>query len=224
MRLFAFLLSLLSFVSGANADGVRRILFVGNSITLHRPAPDIGWTGNWGMAATAPENDYVHLVVAGISKRTGAKPESKVVNLADFERRFESYDLDAGLRDEVAFGADTVVVALGENVPALEGADHAAKFKASVIRLLKRLDAGRGAKIYVRSCFWPDAEKDRALREACAEVGGVFVDIGALGKEERNFARSERKIDHVGVAGHPGDAGMKAIANAILDAMEKSAR
>ena len=39
-----------------------RVLFVGNSITLHGPSPKIGWTNNWGMAATARDKDYVHLL------------------------------------------------------------------------------------------------------------------------------------------------------------------
>ena len=36
-------------IGGLQAE---RVLFLGNSITLHAPAPNIGWTGNWGMAAT----------------------------------------------------------------------------------------------------------------------------------------------------------------------------
>ena len=35
-------------------DGGVRAVFIGNSITLHSPAPQIGWHYNWGMAASAP--------------------------------------------------------------------------------------------------------------------------------------------------------------------------
>ena len=42
----------------------RRVLFVGNSITLHSARPEIGWHGDWGMAASDAAHDYLHLVMA----------------------------------------------------------------------------------------------------------------------------------------------------------------
>jgi len=73
----------------------------------------------------------------------------------------------------------------------------------------------------VRSCFWPNKAKDQILKKACQAVGGIFVDIGDLSKDERHYARSERKFAHRGVAAHPGDRGMQAIADAILGAITK---
>ena len=45
--------------------GEFKVLIYGNSIALHGPLAKIGWTNNWGMAASAPEKDFAHLVVAG---------------------------------------------------------------------------------------------------------------------------------------------------------------
>ena len=73
--------------------------------------------------------------------------------------------------------------------------------------------------IFVRSCFWPDPTKDAVMKQAADAVGSVFVDIGSLGQDPSNAARSERSFTHGGVAGHPGDKGMKAIADALLKAI-----
>ena len=37
-----------------------RLAFFGNSITSHSPSPDIGWQGDWGMAASMESLDYVN--------------------------------------------------------------------------------------------------------------------------------------------------------------------
>ncbi len=223
-RFVALLALLLSFagLGGAVERQGERVLFVGNSITLHGPSAKIGWTGNWGMAASAAEKDYVHLVVDAIGKLRGRKPEFRVANVAGFERAYETFDVAAKLPEEIAFQADTVIVAIGENVPGLPTDEAKAAFTRSVERMLSLLKGPRGAKVYVRSCFWQNAAKDAALREACTKIGGVFVDISALGKDEANYARAERKIAHEGVARHPGDRGMQAIAEAIIAAMRQA--
>jgi hypothetical protein len=200
---------------------VERVLFLGNSITRHGAAPNIGWNGDWGMAASALEKDYVHLVAAGLAGLAGKKPEVKLANVADFERNLATYDIAATLKTEFTFKPTLVIVALGENVPPLNNDEAKAQFKSSLGKLLDAAKAS-GAKptLIVRSCFWADKAKDEILQQACTAAGGTFVDIGALGKDESNYARAERKFEHAGVAAHPGDKGMAAIADAILKALQ----
>ncbi len=204
-----------------NAKAVRKILFLGNSITLHPPAESIGWTNNFGMAASAEEKDYVHLVTAALAQHTGAKQEIRVRNIADFERNYATYDVDKELQDLFAFGPDLVVLAVGENTPGLGSDEAKAQFKAGVIRILKGALAKRHPLIVVRSCFWADAAKDQMLREACQEANAIFVDAGPIGGDPANAARSERPYKHESVAGHPGDKGMQALADAIVQAILK---
>ncbi len=203
-------------------EGVRagRIVFLGNSITLHGPLASIGWAGNWGMAASAPEKDYVHLVLDAIARAAGGAPESRVDNIADIERQYAAIDIEGRVKDHLAFRPDIVVLAIGENVPPLTAEADRQAFEAAVTRLLEAFRKAGAGTLVVRSCFWADPAKDEALRRACAAVGGVFADIGALGRDPANAARSERAIEHAGVAAHPGDRGMQAIAQAILSAIK----
>lgn len=198
-----------------------RVLFLGNSITRHGVLEKIGWTTDWGMAASAQEKDYVHLVTAGIADMAGNKPEMKLQNIADFERSPASYDLEAKLKEQLAFKPTLVVVAIGENVPALTTDDQKAQFKTSYLKLLNMLKDNGRPTLIVRSSFWADKNKDDIMQQACVSVGGIYADLSALSKDESNYARSERKFQHDGVAAHPGDKGMKAIADAILKVLKQ---
>ena len=198
----------------------QKILFVGNSITSHGPKADIDWHGNWGMAATSPDKDYVHLVTKALASKQGATPTIMVKNVADFERNHVGYDIAGKFADATAFKADLIILCIGENVPALKTPEAQAKYQERVTELLKTLKSSPKATVIVRSSFWANAAKDSAMRQACEAVGGTFVDISALAKDERNYARSERPYKHAGVANHPGDRGMAAIAEEIVKAVK----
>ena len=202
-------------LAGAAQEKTERVLVLGNSITRHGPAPKIGWTGDWGMAASAAEKDFVHLVSRGLGS-----PELKATNIADFERGLEAFDVQARLQAEWDFKPTLVIVAIGENVAALKSDEDRARFQAAFAKLLEAAKK-TGARLLVRSCFWADPAKDAILRDGCAAAGGIFVDLSALSKDESLYARSERAFEHAGVAAHPGDKGMKAIADAILAALKK---
>jgi alpha-galactosidase len=222
LRLLFALTSLLCFTTALFAETLvpQKILFVGNSITMHGPKADIDWHGNWGMAATSLDKDYVHVVTKALAAKQGLPPEIMVKNVADFERNHVGYDIAGKFVDATAFKADLVILCIGENVAALKTPEAQAKYQAQVAELLKTLKSNPKAQVIVRSSFWPNEPKDTAMRKACEAVGGTFVDISPLSKDEQNYARSERPYKHAGVANHPGDRGMAAIAEEIVRAVK----
>jgi hypothetical protein len=198
---------------------VNKALFLGNSITLHGPAESIGWHGNWGMAASARDKDFVHLLAARIAQAAGGEPELLVRNIADFERQFETFDISAGLSEAIAFEADLIVVAIGENVPALGTLDSQSAYQEAFVRLLRGLRRNPRQVIFVRGTFWNEPIRNERMAAACKETGDIFVDQSGLDQDEAHFARSEQKFAHAGVAAHPGDRGMQAIADGLWNAI-----
>ena len=219
MTIHRLLITFLFVCATVHASAQTKVLFVGNSITKHGPKKDIDWSGNWGMAASAEANDYVHLVTKALTEKAGVAPEVMVKNIADFERAYSGYDIAAKMKEAIEFKADLIILAIGENVPGLKTAEDKMKLQASVAALLRALKGDRKPAILVRSCFWANAAKDEALHQACAAVDGIYVNIGSLSKDEANYARSERPYKHAGGANHPGDKGMAAIAAALVKAL-----
>jgi alpha-galactosidase len=221
LRILFAVIGIISFSATASAQAKpQKVLFVGNSLTSHGPKADIDWHGNWGMAATSEDKDYVHVVSKALAAKHGAPPTIMVKNVADFERNHVGYDIAGKFADAAAFKADLIILCIGENVAAFKTPEAQAIYQERVTDLLKTLKANPQAAVIVRSSFWANAAKDGAMRQACEAVGGTFVDISALSKDEKNYARSERPYKHAGVANHPGDRGMAAIAEAIVKAVK----
>lgn len=200
---------------------VNRVLFLGNSITLHAPAPDIGWTGNWGMAASSEDKDYVRLLLDKIAKAAGGRPQFKVRNIAEFERGLGAFNIEEQLKQELEFRPDVVVLAIGENATPADSQESKQAFAEAFRKLLASLEATGRPKVFIRSQFWADPTKDELMKAAAKEGNHIWIDLSPL-IDESCYARSERKFDHAGVAGHPGDKGMQVIADAIWKAISEA--
>ena len=193
--------------------GTFKVLIYGNSIAVHGPKPDIGWTNDWGMAASAPDKDFAHLVVSGLEAKLGQRADFRICNLATLERNFKTNIADvAEIAADVQWKPDYVVVAIGENVSNVDQS-NAAAYRTFLADIARPFVDG-GAKVVMRSPFWMNAVKAECTANAAAEVGAVYVDAGPLGFKDENKAIG--LFSHGGVANHPGDVGMQNLAKLIL--------
>lgn len=191
-----------------------KVMFVGNSITLHGVLPEIGWHWAHGMAASSADRDYVHLIEKEILKK---QPDASfcVCQVASWERDYhignEKLDLYKAARD---FGADIIIMRFVENCPR----DNAKLelFKRQYNTLLEYLNKSVTAKIVITNSFWSTVF-DSAIEEYAKEKNYPFVSLNDLGEDESMMAIG--LFEHDGVAHHPGDKGMQAIADRIVDCM-----
>ena len=91
-------------------------------------------------------------------------------------------------------------------------------FKKELDALIKYLDGKGGAKIIVTTGFWKHPG-DKQIRALTDEAGYDLVELGDLGEDDKMKAIG--LFEHSGVANHPGDEGMKAIAERISAVLEK---
>lgn len=200
------------FVSIFRRGGSKRVLFFGNSITRHEPNADIGWHGDWGMAASSIDKDYVHLVVAELDKKYG-KVDYCIAQGAMWEwgyRRTAEVlaEYYTALRE---FDANIVIIRIGENITAQKHLEVSCKphFAEAVDFLV----GPSAEKVIITDMFWYSVYND-CLREVCEEKGHTFCHLTDLEEDERTMALG--LFEHKGVAGHPGDFGMQCIADRIL--------
>lgn len=198
--------------------GEFRVLVYGNSIAHHRPSAKIGWTNSWGMAASSLDRDFASLTVKGLEERLGKKADYRVKTLYRLECDPRAFDVEKTLADDVAFRPDYVVIAIGENVKSLDTDEKRDVYRTRLEEIARmfRKD-GRNPKIVYRSPFWRNELKARLTKEAAEATGSLYVDAGPLGDDPANKALG--LFEHPGVAGHPGDLGMRRLADLILGAL-----
>ena len=203
-------------------------LAIGNSITIH-PVTDFWWS-ECGMAASAPEYDYYHLVCDGLNEfyEKGVLEPWGNINGMPFifyvweiqsHDRTETYSL---LDEYLNHDIDLITVQLSENCTDLSTFE--VDFKSLLLHIKKR--CGSNAEIIVIDDFWSE-EKHSIKDDVCAELGISFVDLSDIWGNDKYLAGmgtivtgddgEERIIEHSGVAAHPGDNAMQEIAQRVLE-------
>lgn len=205
------------FVSFTYHGGDTKILFAGNSIARHEINEKLGWFGDWGMAASSEDKDFVHQTVRMLEDR-GMKVDYCVAQVAEWEFRFNEdlaplEEMYANAKD---FAADIVIIRACENMrrcAAMEN-EPIEKWKPYFDNMIRFFCSNPNAKVIVTDSFHPLEERDRFIREICQERGYTFCKISDLGTDEKYMATGLYRSK--AVCRHPGDLGMEEIAKRLV--------
>lgn len=200
-----------------------RVLIIGNSILKNSPLPNIGWAGNWGMAASAPGQDFAHLLMARIEDNIDRPVEFMLHNMAFWENTWRDIRHDIPLvtyaRD---FNPHIILSCISENTGLLDSAipDYKEKYR-DMIGIIAGGESGQNnADVIVRGSFWTiNGNTDQALSEVAAEEGYPYVRCDFLSTRSNQAWEADYYLgpDPVqdSVLNHPNDLGMQAIADEI---------
>lgn len=189
-----------------------KVLFVGNSITLHGKLPEKGWDQDCGMAASCVEKDYVHLVVSKIKEKYDPNVTFGILQVANYERRFLEVTPDQLYSSRDDLEADIIIMFFGANVPkdyyTME--NPAKTFGQAYEDLRNYLDRGEKNTIYHSMGFYIREGLDEAKRAVAEKYGEDFIDISDIRERDDTHGRFN----------HPGDVGMQAIADRFWEHIE----
>ncbi|XHR31166.1 MAG: SGNH/GDSL hydrolase family protein [Chthoniobacteraceae bacterium] len=208
--------SITGLICNAEANGAvyNKVLFVGDSITQHGPAVEkLGWSGNWGMAASSQDKDYVHLFLSKLAaSQNGTAPET-LISAAGGGKLPDKLPF---LAQYQAFGADLAIIQMGENDNADVSVEGFQKPYEQILQAVRQ--ANPKARVLCFGVWSPpngNAKKDAMIQAACQKYGTEFVYLDAVNQDLGNKAASENRFTHAGVNWHPGDKGMQAYAAAL---------
>jgi hypothetical protein len=194
----------------AEVPTFNNVLILGNSITRATPDYSIGWNNDWGMAATKPEYDYVHLLTSRLRK---LNPEVKVstVPTGEFETGYKTFDIAAYYAEAKSLKPDLLILRFGENI--VQNNSDIGSFEnkyAELIRYFK--DQNPNLKILAVGSFWGNPVVDQSM-----EQHSKFVSLRPLLNDITNQAFGIYPNHNVAI--HPSDKGMAGICDIIWDGL-----
>lgn len=218
-------------------ENVFRIVCIGDSVTAHpymapNENPAGYWLQEWGMAASAEEKDYAH-VLASMFDKTEDNVSLDVINFNSWELAEASMVPRASYLSTLdpLFGsdkeeADLIVLQLGENCTAYQSL--AADFGALIDYL--RAKAPNAEILATGTVIIMDPPRNGAVdsikQQVCSQKGVIYVDMSGYNEsmwvgEGTQIVNPQGQVTVISVSQrtHPGDYGMQWIAEQIYNAL-----
>lgn len=197
------------------ASPPKKLVILGNSIVTHPPRPEVGWYGNWGIAASAADSDFVHRIIYSL-KVNDLNYNTSFVNIANFERGF--YDYDFNNLDSLK-NSNIVIIKIGENVVEKTAIDsNFIKHYDKLIKYFKK----SSTIIVLSDGFYninkvgeEDSTINLMIREYANKNNLLFIKTNDLSTDSSN--RAYKTHSHPGVQAHPSDKGMRLIYDRIWE-------
>lgn len=208
-----------------------KIFFWGASTTKHPPSSSIGWYGNWGMAASAEENDYVHKLVSYLEEEFyPSKVTFEVIASSEWDQALSSetsttkdwtthsqyVEIESVLKD---FKPNIIITAMTGNMSSSTPVDVAYNAYEQMYDMMYSYcpDAIVIAQHCGLSCV---TRNDTLIAQLDAKYSDkIFYDyhVNPTMKLDPNNLATEYKDIHAGVANHWGDKGHDLVATTCFN-------
>ncbi len=182
-----------------------KILILGNSVLNHSPSPSLGWYGDWGMAATAPDKDFKSVYL----KKLQNSQKFDLITLDSQNIAYWENDLSYALNNYIDISNrnyDILIVRLGENVGDLDNYESALN---NMINHFKNINT----KVLITGLIWENDPKEIIHQNVALLNKYYFISMANFRHDSRNY--SWGNFENSAVAAHPSDFGMNSIAELL---------
>ena len=201
-----------------------KLMTYGNSIHKQEPDSSLGWNGNWGMAASSEDKDYVHQLIRMLGEKYGEENITWVIGSGngnfenDLSNGTEGQDWTQYLKGLTECAAaekpDIITVQYGENTRT-GNAGYAGTqegYRDGFIQFVQMLKKGApDVLVLITTPFWGGDAKINAAKAAASTLNIPIAELAPLTTDE-NEALDGPDEWSASVKNYPGDLGMLRIA------------
>ena len=201
----------------------------GNSVTYGEITENIWW-GDWGMAASSKEKDYVHLISSELEQTLYRPVVTEVYNLKSWELAKNRTSMLEEFEETLDETTDLVTIQSGENITQYQETLEIDYF--DLLSFIRR-KAPNAQILMLGELLWPSEKIEAAKQTACQACEIAFIDMTQFLNDYDAFYKSSLGAEIVGadgeihvisdeeVAAHPNDEGMACIARLVLPYIDR---